>query len=57
MDARKRIVELGIWQGGRRCSHLDRFFSPQKLLAVDFNPLPIAALDEYALTHNSVRPY
>ena len=56
MDAPKRIVELGIWQGGSAVL-IDQFFSPQKLLAVDFNPLPIAALDEYALTHNSVRPY
>jgi hypothetical protein len=56
MPSPRRIVELGIWQGGSAVL-LDQFFSPERLVAVDFNPARIPALDEYARGHPNVRPY
>ena len=55
MASPKRIVELGIWRGGGAV-FFDQWFSPEKLLAIDLNPVPIEALDEYSQHHPSVRP-
>ncbi len=45
--AAKRVVELGIYEGGGTVL-LDRLFVPDRLVAVDLSPTRVDALDRYA---------
>jgi predicted O-methyltransferase YrrM len=58
-DAVRRMVEIGIYKGGS-CAFFNECFAPEKLVAIDANPDPVAALDAYIATRNLagvVRPF
>ena len=42
----KKIFEIGIFKGGS-CVFFHKSFNPEKLVAVDYNQHPVAALDKY----------
>lgn len=42
----RNVVDIGIWQGGS-VALLDLTLNPQRLLAIEYNPAPIPALDTY----------
>jgi predicted O-methyltransferase YrrM len=57
--AARNIVELGIDQGGSTAL-LAQLAQPKKLVAIDKNPTPVAALQEYISSHgleDSVKVY
>ncbi|MCC3424652.1 MAG: methyltransferase domain-containing protein [Microcoleus sp. PH2017_01_SCD_O_A] len=55
----KKIFEIGIFKGGS-CVFFHKSFNPEKLVAVDYNQNPVAALDKYIEESNisdKVKPY
>lgn len=57
--APRHMVELGIARGGST-AFLAQIAQPEKLVAIEKDPTPVPALDEYIATHDlrgAVRPY
>lgn len=55
----QNVFELGIFRGGST-AFLSEFLAPRRLVAIDYNSKPVAALDKYieeAGKSMSVRPY
>ncbi|OGA74812.1 MAG: hypothetical protein A3G81_16810 [Betaproteobacteria bacterium RIFCSPLOWO2_12_FULL_65_14] len=55
----RKVLDIGIFKAGSVVL-FDRLFQPEKLVAIDLNPIPVAALGRYIAAHAReahVRPF